>query len=119
MNDDHRPEHDPGPELDGDDRAARDHGHEGRARSSARGFSTRAIRAASRAPRVDQRPTSVPIYQTATFASTDAGELGDVLGDPHGGYAYSRIANPTAMALGAAYAEIGRASCRERVSECV
>ena len=30
------------------------------------GFSTRAIRAASRSPRVVQRPTSVPIYQTAT-----------------------------------------------------
>jgi len=35
---------------------------------SARGFSTRAIRAASRAPKLDQAPTSVPIYQTATFA---------------------------------------------------
>jgi O-acetylhomoserine/O-acetylserine sulfhydrylase-like pyridoxal-dependent enzyme len=36
------------------------------------GFTTRAIRAATRAPRVDQRPTSVPIYQTATFSSADA-----------------------------------------------
>lgn len=36
------------------------------------GFSTRAIRAASRAPRVDQTPMSVPIYQTATFAAADA-----------------------------------------------
>jgi cystathionine beta-lyase/cystathionine gamma-synthase len=72
----------------------------------AKGFSTRAIRAASRAPRVDQRPTSVPIYQTATFASEDAQELGDVAADPRAGYAYSRLSNPTTSALGAAYAEL-------------
>jgi methionine-gamma-lyase len=72
----------------------------------ARGFSTRAIRAASRAPRVDQRPSTVPIYQTATFSSGDAQELGDVAGDPRAGYAYSRISNPTSSALGAAYAEL-------------
>jgi cystathionine beta-lyase/cystathionine gamma-synthase len=71
-----------------------------------RGFSTRAIRAASRAPRIDQVPTSVPIYQTATFASSDADELGRVAGDARAGYAYSRISNPTTTALGDAYAEI-------------
>jgi methionine-gamma-lyase len=71
-----------------------------------RGFSTRAIRAASRVPRVDQRPSSVPIYQTATFTSADAQGLGDVAGDPRAGYAYSRISNPTTSALGAAYAEL-------------
>jgi len=42
------------------------------------GFTTRAIRAATRAPCVDQRPTPVPIYQTATFSSADAEELGAV-----------------------------------------
>jgi methionine-gamma-lyase len=73
---------------------------------SAKGFSTRAIRAASRAPRVNQRPTGVPIYQTATFSSADAQELGDMAADPRAGYAYSRISNPTSSALGAAYAEI-------------
>jgi len=73
---------------------------------SPRGFSTRAIRAASRAPRVAQTPTSVPIYQTATFAAGDADELGQVLGDPRSGYAYSRISNPTTAALGNAYAEL-------------
>jgi methionine-gamma-lyase len=78
--------------------------HDGRHR--VRGFSTRAIRAASRAPRVDQRPTTVPIYQTATFSSADAQELGDVVGDPGAGFAYSRISNPTASALGSAYAEL-------------
>jgi len=71
-----------------------------------RGFSTRAIAAASRAPRLDQTPTSVPIYQTATFAAADAGELGEVLGDSRSGYAYSRNSNPTSAALGAAYAEL-------------
>ena len=73
---------------------------------AARGFSTRAIQAASRAPHLDQVPTSVPIYQTATFTAADADALGDVLGDPRSGYAYSRIGNPTTAALGAAYAEL-------------
>ncbi|MEX1173079.1 MAG: aminotransferase class I/II-fold pyridoxal phosphate-dependent enzyme [Chloroflexota bacterium] len=70
------------------------------------GFSTRAIRAASRVPEVSQRPSSVPIYQTATFTSSDARELADVAADPRAGYAYSRISNPTSVALGAAYAEL-------------
>ena len=70
------------------------------------GFSTRAIRAASRTPDVRQRPTSVPIYQTATFASEDAASLGDVVGDLWAGYSYSRLANPTSRALGDAYAEL-------------
>lgn len=73
------------------------------------GFSTRAIRAASRIPRPDQTPTSVPIYQTATFASADTDELTRVVSDPRGGYSYSRISNPTTSALGAAYAEIAGA----------
>ena len=71
-----------------------------------RGFSTRAIRAASRAPRLEQTPTTVPIYQTATFASGDAEELGRVAADGRAGYAYSRISNPTTSALGSAYAEL-------------
>ena len=75
-------------------------------RPDARGFSTRAIRAASRVPKIEQTPTSVPIYQTATFASADADELGRVVGDGHAGYAYSRISNPTTSALGSAYAEL-------------
>jgi methionine-gamma-lyase len=74
--------------------------------SSAKGFSTRAIRAASRIPAVDQTPTSVPIYQTATFASGDAEELGRVAADARAGFAYSRISNPTTSALGSAYAEL-------------
>ncbi len=70
------------------------------------GFSTRAIRAASAAPALRQEPTSVPIYQTATFSAADADELAAVAADPRAGYAYSRIANPTSAALAAAYAEL-------------
>ena len=70
------------------------------------GDSTRAIRAASRSPVVSQRPTSVPIFQTATFTSPDAESLADVVGDARAGYSYSRLSNPTTTALGDAYAEI-------------
>ena len=70
------------------------------------GFSTRAIRAATRAPQVDQRPNSVPIYQSATFSALDAEELGDITSDRRPGYAYARIANPTDAALEAAVAEL-------------
>ena len=70
------------------------------------GPSTRAIRAASRLPAVAQRPTAVPIYQTATFASADADELAAVLTGEQPGYAYSRIDNPTVTALGDAIAEL-------------
>ena len=70
------------------------------------GFSTRAIRAGSTTPRVAQRATSVPIFQTATFASEDAGQLGDAVADGWTGYSYSRLSNPTTRALGDAYAEL-------------
>ena len=70
------------------------------------GFSTRAIRAAHRVPPVDQRPTSVPIYQTVTFSSEDAAELGAVLTGAVPGYAYSRVDNPTVAALATAVAEL-------------
>ena len=58
-------------------------------------FSTRAIQAATRIPKVDQAPSSVPIYLAATFSTADAAELGDVLTGATPGYAYSRIDNPT------------------------
>jgi len=70
------------------------------------GFTTRAIRAATRAPRVDQRPTSVPIYQAATFSSADAEELGAVTTGATAGYVYSRLGNPTVDALADAVAEL-------------
>jgi cystathionine beta-lyase/cystathionine gamma-synthase len=74
-----------------------------------KGFSTRAIRAASRTPSVTQRPTSVPIYQTATFTSADAEGLAEVVSDARAGFSYSRLSNPTARALGDAFAEISGA----------
>ncbi|HYN48743.1 MAG TPA: PLP-dependent aspartate aminotransferase family protein [Candidatus Nanopelagicales bacterium] len=70
------------------------------------GFTTRAIRAATRAPRVDQRPTSVPIYQAATFSSTDAEELGAITTGSTEGYVYARLGNPTVDALADAVAEL-------------
>jgi len=70
------------------------------------GDATRAIRAASRTPDLLQRPTSVPIFQTATFASADAESLADATADPRGAYTYSRLSNPTTTALGDAYAEL-------------
>ena len=70
------------------------------------GFSTRAIKAATTAPHVDQIPSSVPIYQAAAFSTADAAELGDVLTGAMPGYAYSRIDNPTTAALGNAVAEL-------------
>lgn len=53
-----------------------------------------------------QTPTAVPIYQTATFSSGDAEELAAVLSGEQPGYAYSRIDNPTVVALGDAVAEL-------------
>ena len=70
------------------------------------GFSTRAVRASSRAPRVDQVPTAVPVYLSATFSADNAETLGDVLTETVPGYAYSRIDNPTVAALAAAVAEL-------------
>jgi len=70
------------------------------------GFSTRAIRAAARRPDVRQRATAVPIYQTATFAASDADELADVVTNRVPGFAYSRIDNPTTAALADAVAEL-------------
>jgi len=70
------------------------------------GFGTRAIRAATRLPRVEQEPDAVPIYQTVTFSAADAEELGDVLAERKPGYAYSRLDNPTSLAVGEAFAEL-------------
>ena len=50
------------------------------------GFGTRAISAATRAPKVDQEPDAVPIYQAVTFSAEDSAELGDILGDRKPGY---------------------------------
>jgi cystathionine gamma-synthase/O-acetylhomoserine (thiol)-lyase len=70
------------------------------------GFATRAIKAASRGPRLEQRPTAVPIYQSATFSTEDAAELVDILADEKPGFAYSRTDNPTVVGVGDAFAEL-------------
>jgi len=71
-----------------------------------RGFATRAIRAAHRIPVVDQPPTSVPIYQSVTFTTADAAELGAVTTRQIAGYSYGRLDNPTVAAFAAAVAEL-------------
>jgi methionine-gamma-lyase len=74
--------------------------------SKSHGFGTRALRAATTPPRVDQTPDSVPIYQAVTYSANSAAELADVLADKVPGYSYARIDNPTASALADALAEI-------------
>ncbi|MEO8230435.1 MAG: PLP-dependent aspartate aminotransferase family protein [Chloroflexota bacterium] len=74
--------------------------------TSSRGFATRAIVASTRAPRVDQRPNAVPIYQAVTFSAEDAEELGAISTGRTPGYSYARLANPTGDALARAMAEL-------------
>ena len=71
-----------------------------------RGFGTRAIKAATRAPEVVQHPASVPIYQTATFHAQDVDDYAALVGFERPGYTYSRLENPTAGALADAFAEV-------------
>jgi cystathionine beta-lyase/cystathionine gamma-synthase len=70
------------------------------------GFSTRAIRAASRAPDAPQTPVNVPIYQTSTFEVANAVELAELLEFQRPGHSYSRYSNPTHAALEEAVAEL-------------
>jgi cystathionine beta-lyase/cystathionine gamma-synthase len=70
------------------------------------GFSTRAIRAASRVPEAPQPPINVPIYQTATFEVADAAELAALLSFERPGHSYTRHSNPTHAALESALAEL-------------
>jgi len=76
------------------------HDHHGR------GFGTRVIKAATRAPHVEQGPAAVPIYQSATFHAQDVGDYAEILGFEKPGYTYSRIENPTSDALAGAFAEL-------------
>ncbi|HVM30047.1 MAG TPA: aminotransferase class I/II-fold pyridoxal phosphate-dependent enzyme [Candidatus Limnocylindrales bacterium] len=73
---------------------------------TASGFGTRAIRAATRQPKVEQEPDAVPIYQSVTFSATDSADLGEILGDRRPGYAYARLDNPTTDAMARAVAEL-------------
>jgi cystathionine beta-lyase/cystathionine gamma-synthase len=76
------------------------------------GFSTRAIRAASRVPPAPQPPVNVPIYQTSTFEVSSAQELAELLDFSRPGHSYSRYSNPTHAALELALAELeGAEAC--------
>jgi cystathionine beta-lyase/cystathionine gamma-synthase len=76
------------------------------------GFSTRAIRAASRVPPAPQPPINVPIYQTSTFEVSSAQELAELLDFSRPGHSYSRYSNPTHAALELALAELeGAEAC--------
>jgi cystathionine beta-lyase/cystathionine gamma-synthase len=76
------------------------------------GFATRAIRAAGRVPAVPQPPVNVPIYQTSTFAVSDAAELAELLEFARPGHSYTRYSNPTHAALEEALAELeGAEAC--------
>ena len=70
------------------------------------GFSTRAIRAASRVPDAPQPPVNVPIYATSTFRVADATELTELLEFTRPGHSYTRYSNPTHEALELALAEL-------------
>jgi methionine-gamma-lyase len=75
-------------------------------RGAAYGFGTRAIKAATRAPRVEQGSAAVPIYQSATFHARDVDDYAELIGFGRPGYTYSRIGNPTAGALAEAFADL-------------
>jgi methionine-gamma-lyase len=70
------------------------------------GFSTRAIRAASRVPDAPQAPVNVPIYQSSTFEVASAAELAELLEFRRPGHSYTRYSNPTHAALEGALAEL-------------
>jgi methionine-gamma-lyase len=72
----------------------------------AHGFGTRAIKAATRVPQVDQGASAVPIYQSATFHAQDVDDYAALIGFERPGYVYSRIDNPTSAALADAFAEL-------------
>jgi cystathionine beta-lyase/cystathionine gamma-synthase len=70
------------------------------------GFSTRAIRAASRVPDAPQPPVNVPIYATSTFAVGDRAEMEELFEFSRPGHAYTRYSNPTHAALEEALSEL-------------
>jgi methionine-gamma-lyase len=70
------------------------------------GFGTRAIAAATRAPRLEQGTSAVPIYQAATFHARDVDDYAALISFERPGYTYARIENPTATALADAFAEL-------------
>ena len=72
----------------------------------AHGFGTRAIKAATRVPEVEQQPAAAPIYQSATFHARDVDDYAELVGFERPGYTYSRLENPTAEVMAGAFAEL-------------
>lgn len=73
---------------------------------SKRGFATRAVHGA-RTPPVEQRPTSVPIYQTSTWGFDTSEEFADVISFRRPGFIYSRgFGNPTVAAFQSLMADL-------------
>ncbi len=70
-----------------------------------RGFATRAIHGAA-LPAPAEAPLSTPIWQTSTFAFTDAEHYAHTLRQPGQGYVYTRYENPTTAALEATMADL-------------
>ena len=70
------------------------------------GFSTRAIRGASRQPAVPQPPVNVPVYLSSTFEVSSAEELAELLEFARPGHSYGRYSNPTHEALELALADL-------------
>lgn len=70
------------------------------------GFSTRAIRGASRLPATPQPPVNVPIYLSSTFEVATAEELAELLEFARPGHSYGRYSNPTHEALELALADL-------------
>jgi cystathionine beta-lyase/cystathionine gamma-synthase len=78
------------------------------------GENTRAVHAPG-LPNFTQRPLSLPIHRSTTFAFDTSQEFADVLADSAPGYSYGRIDNPTGDAFGNAMAWL-EAPGREDVS---
>jgi cystathionine beta-lyase/cystathionine gamma-synthase len=70
-----------------------------------RRFATRAIQGVELPPPTE-RPLSVPIWQTSTFAFEDAEHYAHTLHQPREGYVYTRYENPTTAALEALVADL-------------
>ena len=73
-----------------------------------KGFSTRAVHG-PKTPPVEQQPSSVPIYHTATWRFDTSEDYAEVIGFRRPGYVYGRgYGNPTVEAFERAMAELER-----------
>ncbi len=68
-------------------------------------FATRAVHGVELPPPAE-RPLSVPIWQSSTFAFEDSEHYANTLRQPREGYVYSRYENPTTAALEALVADL-------------